>query len=292
MTEATTARKAVPRIGLSTAGAGRMTDLGALAGLGPDSLEVCACGPGEWPRVARFIRSASLPVGLHCPVPYEGRLREFQITGPTSDGRRVALDLVRRTLEAAVDASAAYVVVHFPTPHPRPAGPSRPEGADGDTPEALVDAGARLAELQQLFGVPLFVENLSYHPRFGSATDYRAFFEAFPTLRMCLDVGHAHTSIHGEDVYDFVARTGEFISSVHLYNTQDDGPDVGRHHVPLPAQAPGDGWIDLPRLMRALARHARPEYVVLEHVTGQPDAASAYASTRWLRQLTQELPWN
>ncbi|MFD7709622.1 sugar phosphate isomerase/epimerase family protein [Streptomyces sp. NPDC059785] len=281
-----------PKVGLSTTAAGLTTDLGALTALGPDSIELCRCGHGEWTRAAACIKSSPVPVGLHCPVPYDGRLTEFEVTGPSEQGREQALLLVERTLQTAFDSSAAYVVVHFPTPHPRPRpAPPSPGTERPLTSEVILREGERLAKLQERYGVPMFVENLSYHPDFGSAADYRALFETYPGLRMCLDVGHAHTSIHSTDLYDFVARTGEFVSSVHLYNTRREGAHAGAHDIPHPDRQRGDEWIDLPRLLGTLASVAQPDYLVLEYVSEALNPLSAMEALNWARDLGKELTW-
>ncbi|MEU8926707.1 sugar phosphate isomerase/epimerase family protein [Kitasatospora sp. NPDC048545] len=291
MTGAAQTSMALPLVGLSTTVVGASTDLGRLAETGADVLELCRCDFERWTRIARFIRSSSTPIGLHCPIPYDGQLTSFEITGPDQSERRLALRLVERTLQAAAESTAAYVVVHFPSP--RRAGPwseSRP-AADPDGWARILQDGADLAELQRRFGVPVFVENLSYHPEFGSAAHYRALFESFPNLRMCLDVGHAHLSRHSTDLFAFVRDTAGFVGSVHWYDTVRTGPDAGRHDRPPAAVGLEEDRIDLPALLRTLAAQGRPDYMVLEYAGAVDEFAAARSAVRRLRESVGELSW-
>lgn len=284
-----------PRIGLSTAAVGHCTDLAALVALGCEVVELCGCNTARWQRVAPLVRSAGVPVGLHCPIPFDGRLRRFDITSADDAERAVAFELVERTLRAAAESAAAYVVVHFPSPYPRPASDSmatpEPGRRDPRRWEFILRCGAQLATAQARSGIPVFVENLSYHPDFGSAQDYRAFFQEYPDLRMCLDVGHAHVSTHGTDVYEFVRSTVDFVGSVHVYNTRRTGEKAGQHAVPLVRYEPDEEWIDLPKLLALLAGGSRPDYLVLEYAAASSTTEGDYAATEWLRELVGELMW-
>lgn len=279
-----------PRVGLSTVAASDCTDVAALVAWGCEVVELCGYDTRRWRRVAPLIRSAGVPVGLHCPVPYDGRLRRFDITSTDDANRAVAFELVERTLRAAAESGAAYVVVHFPSPYPRPIADSAPATPDPGRREFILRCGAQLATAQARSGIAVFVENLSYHPDFGSAQDYRAFFQEYPNLRMCLDVGHAHVSAHDTDVYEFVRSTAEFAGSVHVYNTRRTGELAGRHAMPLAQHEPDEDWIDLPKLLALLAEVARPDYLVLEYAAESSTGAD-FASTGWLRELVGDLSW-
>lgn len=279
-----------PRLGLSTVALGHEPDLDALAGLGCEVVELCGCGSEEWHRVGPRIGMLGVPVGLHCPVPLDGTLRSFGITSADERERSAAFDLVERTLDAAAQSGAAYVVVHFPSAYHRPAirSPAKPDPRRRDE---VLRHGERLALMQQRSGIPVLVENLSYHPDFGTAEDYADFFSAYPSLRMCLDVGHAQVSLHTDDVYDFTARTAKFVTSAHVYNTRRDGPCTGRHVTPRRDQRADEGWIDLPQVLSLLAELSTVDYLVLEYTASRTDAAAEYGKAAWLRDLAGDLSW-
>jgi sugar phosphate isomerase/epimerase len=269
---------------------GHEPDLAALTGLGCEVVELCGCDSAGWRRVAPRIGTLGVPVGLHCPVPFDGTLRGFGISSPDDRERATAVDLVERTLDAAAHSGAAYVVVHFPSAYRRPPdrSPARPDPRRRDE---VLRHGERLALAQHRAGVPVLVENLSYHPDFGSAEDYAEFFTAYPGLRMCLDVGHAQVSRHTDDMYEFVARTAKFVASAHVYNTRRDGTAAGSHTVPLRDQASEDGWIDLRRVLSLLAELSTVDHLVLEYTASRADAAAQYGRAAWLRDVVGDLSW-
>lgn len=290
-----TGRRPRPRIGLSTVafghGADIDADIDAFVAMGCEVVELCACDTASWRRVAPRIRSIGVPVGLHCPVPFDGKLTRFDITSSVRAERDTAFDLVERTLRAAEQSAASYVVVHFPSPCPRPvAGPTRTSWT-ADRREFVLWCGERLAVAQSRSGVPVLVENLSHHPVFGSADDYREFFRRYPNLRMCLDVGHAHVSAHNRDVYEFVAAVREFVGSVHLYNTEKSGERAGEHRTPRVDRGGADGWIDLCRVLNLLAGQPAPDQLVFEYHATRAAAQEQYDATKWLRQRALEMQW-
>lgn len=274
---------------MSTVATGHTADLPALVEWGCEAVELCGCDTAGWERVRPLVREMGMPVGLHSPLPLDGPLHRFDITSTIAEQRAVALDMVDRTLRAAQEAESAYVVVHFPSPFPRPTAPL--PVPDPSRREFVLGCGEWLAEAQCRAGVPVFVENLSYHPDFGSAADYREFFTVYPNLRMCLDVGHAHISPKVRDVHEFTGAMAEVIASAHLYNTRRAGQGIGVHTCPLPELGPRDDWIDLPRLLGQLADQATPEYLVFEYAHPVEGARAGYESTRWLRELISGLSW-
>jgi sugar phosphate isomerase/epimerase len=267
-----------PLVGVSAICVGAEDPLSAAREFGAQAVELCAVGTEVWGRLAPAVRASGMAVGLHAPLPFDGRLEAFEITGPTDAGLAEALGLVEATLEAAAGCGARYVVVHFPTPRPR--GFVR---APCSAPATRVrEAGEALTAMARRFGVAVLVENVSFNPDWGSARDYRSFFTAFPELRLCLDVGHAHLSPHVRDVAAFAAELAPWTAAAHLYNTRRDG---GAHLVPTPDQEPAAGFADLRAVLRLLLDAGTLEYAVLEyHVERGDDPLEAFARTAWLRQ--------
>jgi sugar phosphate isomerase/epimerase len=278
------------RIGFSSTTIGFSSEFERFWALEPECLELCACNTSMWSCVKDLIRSSCIPVGLHCPAPYDGPLNRFDITGPSRTGVKKALTLVRQTVQAAADVGAAYVVVHFPTPYTKEA--TRRVASAEMTQAYILQVGEELAELRTVLGVPIFIENMSFNPRFGSATDYRWFLQKFPGLRMCLDLGHAHLSSHEDDACAFTLTVAPFVSSLHIYNTLQRGPNAGYHAVPLQSQTVGQGWMDLLGILENLAECARPEFLIFEYgLAGYNDFQDAYRAACWLRQAIERLSW-
>jgi sugar phosphate isomerase/epimerase len=213
---------------------------------------------------------------------------------------RESLAIVQRTVEAASDVAAPYVVVHFPSSYVEN---SRIPPLSGQA-ERIRQAGLALSQLSESTGIQILVENMSFNPNFGTAEDYCGFLSAFPLLGMCLDLGHAHISRHAGDVYTFTSAVAPFVRSVHLYNTQRNCP-TRRHSVPSPEKRPDDGWMDLPRLLDLLGGCGCLEFVVFEYIlpevvpTAQGDQsegdsciAKAWQETDWLRQIISGMKWS
>jgi sugar phosphate isomerase/epimerase len=279
------------RIGFSSVTIDCSTDFERFWQLSPDCVELCRVGAGEWPRAERFIRTSPVPVGLHCPLPFEGLMKHFEITGPDPGRQTQAIGLVERTLAAAASAGAAYVVVHFPTVFM----PFN-DGADRQLdPETYIEKALETARLLERMsrdsGVAILIENVGMNPYFYSSTHFRRLFECVPHLRMCLDPGHAHVLPIDEDVYTFTEMVAPFVSSVHFYNTNNRSDTKGYHYPPTKLQSAADGWMDLPRILKILSSDSPLDYLIFEYVPSADADEDAQSCARRARREIEDLPW-
>jgi sugar phosphate isomerase/epimerase len=255
-------RDVVPRVGASTIATGSVAFEQPGVPFPIEVVELCNVGLTCWPRLLQLPRDPALAVGLHCPIPFDGWVRRFEITGPDEAGISEAVALVERTLAAAAEIHADYVVTHFPSVLREPPGDAiRPARAR----ETAKRVAASLQELAAEHGVRLFLENVGPNPHFHRAEHYCEVFESTPDLRMCLDFGHAHVLDGPEDVYEFTRIVAPHVASVHLYNATRESYRVGFHRVPAREQTREHGWMDLRALLRHLREAAPLEFVVFEY---------------------------
>lgn len=281
----------IPLIGLSSLTIGCSTDFGSFSQLSPDCIELCRIGLDDWQQAKDFILNSPVPVGLHCPLPFDGLMKHFEITGPDPDRQRLALELVERTIAAAVSASAAYIVVHFPTVF-------TPFNTEADwhlNPttyiEKALETGQLLGRMSRDSGIPILIENVGENPYFYNGLHFRSLFECAPNLRMCLDPGHAHVLPIGEDVYQFTQAVAPYVASVHFYNTNNILQSKGHHYLPAEQQTEADGWINLRILLRILSAESALNYLVFEYLaTAVDDNAKRHMSR--MRKEVEKLPWN
>jgi sugar phosphate isomerase/epimerase len=279
------------RIGFSSVTIGCSTDFGRFRRLSPECVELCRIGPEEWPRAERFILDSPVPVGLHCPIPFEGLMKHFEITGPHAARRAQALGLVERTLAAAASARAAYIVVHFPTVFTPLNGPADRELNPAAYFEDALETGRLLERMSLEAGVPLLVENVGPNPYFYSGSHFRTLFEYAPGLRMCLDPGHAHVLHIGEDVYAFTEAVAPHVASVHFYNTNNLTETKGYHHPPAEDQAEADGWMDVRRILKILSAATSPDYLIFEYMGSPEGDDGAPGCVRRMRDEIAGLTW-
>jgi len=173
---------------------------------------------------------------------------------PDDAVRRASLDAASSVFAAAAEAGVGVVVVHPNAPVNRQFIASEFEANFARSRESI----AVLAERADRAGVRIAVENLPMRntPRPGGRIE--------DTLRMiaglgdhvgvCFDVGHSNANI--EDPTDEIRAAGARILCVHLQD--NDGLGEDQHLVP------GDGTVDWPRVIGALAECAPDAYVNFE----------------------------
>jgi len=241
----------------------------------PTVIEICGLGQQHWRDVKQYIANLPLKVGLHCPIPFDGWVSHFEITGPDAARQEQAFDLVRRTLDSAAEIGAAYVNVHFPTVlacHGDSA--LRPELASS----LAMRAASRLSQLSERYGIQILLENVGPNPYFSLSHDFVRVFEAFPNLKMCLDFGHAHVASAAESVYCFAEVVAPYVESMHVYNATPQQYRVGFHSPPTPDQDERGGWMDLERLLGLVARNGRCAQLVFEYSAAHSEDEQA---VRW-----------
>ena len=277
------------RVGFSSVTIDCSTAFDGFWQLSPQCLELCRIGLDAWPHARDFVTASPVPVGLHCPLPFDGLIEHFEITGPNSD--RQAQELVHRTLSAAAAARAAYVVVHFPTVFDRFNGQADWQLDTRRYIGKALEMGVVLESMSQNFGVPILIENVGFNPHFHTGSHFRQLFEGAPTLRMCLDPGHAHVLAIGEDVYTFTEAVAPYVSAVHLYNTNSRIEPIGHHYPPAEDQLPLDGWMDLRRILGLLADGSFVKWLIFEYVGTAEMYADHKAGIEWMRKEIAELRW-
>ena len=201
------------RVGFSTTVLDRSISLDKLYELQTEVVEICGYSPEAWGKLRIDLSHADIPVGLHCPIPFAGWVKQFDITGQ-GEHRRAAFELVEMTLQAARLVNGAYVNVHFPSVVRRPADLCglRQSGYLN----SVMNSARELHALSEKYKVPVLLENVGPNPFFYKAEHFRAMFERVPGLRLCFDPGHLHVLPNGEDVYSFAEDLIAFIISVHI----------------------------------------------------------------------------
>ncbi len=259
------------KIGFSTTASQNSTDISSLSRFRPEIIEICGCKNSDWRTLCDAVASAGIPIGLHCPAPFDGWPPHFEVTGPNADRQRYALSLIEQSLAAAEQVGALYVVVHFPsvireTPDVDPLSKHGMNSRAGRA-DALASA-QQIAELSDRYGVAVMLENVAPNPYFGSSDDFCWLFEQVPSLSMCLDFGHVHVVETCESVYQFADNVAGHVSSMHVYNASTSRYTVGRHDPPFDDYPEDEGWMDLELLLRSVQAGGNPEYLIFEYTYG------------------------
>ena len=105
--------------------------------------------------------------------------------------------------------------------------------------------------------MPLCIENM--FPSTQSLVepeDFHPVFEAFPALRMTLDIAHAHIqSQGGRRALDFIERLGDRIEHIHASD------NFGREDNHLPV---GAGTVEFRKILKALKKTGYDKTITLE----------------------------
>jgi sugar phosphate isomerase/epimerase len=229
-----------------------LEELETMAKLGFDYLELTMDAPQAHYTVIRRIKDElmhsleRLHMGLVCHLP------TFVSTADLTDSlREASLDEVLQSLELAAELRAMKAVLH----------PSLHRGLsvfvmDQVRQHALRSLDAVVEKADQL-GVCLCLENM--FPQSNSLVnpeDFIEVFERFPTLRMTLDVGHAHIGEKGiAKILAFIEKFPDRIHHIHAndnFGNEDD-------HLPV-----GAGTIEFPRIVKALKETGYDETITLE----------------------------
>ncbi|MFF3689984.1 sugar phosphate isomerase/epimerase family protein [Streptomyces sp. NPDC002187] len=262
-------------LGVSTSVLTVKSDLEALLAYEPDLVEFYTYPVEALPQIRKFCADHGIRPALHTPTPHPQLMPRYCPTGPDPQEAAEAIAALEATARCAADLGAQHVVAHFPTPYP----PYPAEGFE-DLASAFLAEAARLS---RAFQVPVLIENMTYNPHCAKAKQYARFLKEWPTLGLCLDIGHAHQLGGPEAVRSFADVLGPHIRSVHLY----DNDRSGSGHRPYPA--PGSGTHpQVPcDVVAHVLRTCRPAAVVLEH-----DAGHGHPDRRlldWLRETAEYL---
>ncbi len=238
-------------VGVSTGIFGHDLDRHTLGLYSPDVVEIYGLDTTTTDKVLQLVEQLGSAVSLHAPTPFDGH-RPFRFFPTSSRAEEVdfAIGSALTTIDLAARIGALHVVVHFPSPRPEGGAESFPSRADRFLHPVVDHARDR--------GVPLLIENLSFHDQCHTADHYRQVLERHPHLELCLDIGHAHLSAVSSAL-DFMAEVGPRIASVHAYELAPD--DKG--HQPLPTRD-GSDLVMTDDVIAALRRLPALRSVVLE----------------------------
>lgn len=229
-----------------------LDEIETFARMGFDYLELAMDPPmahhrilaAERQAIVQKLRDSHMALVCHLPT--------FVTTADLTDSLREASVMeMHRSLEVASALGARKVVLH----------PSMASGLGVfvletvkayafDFLSAIVTAADRL-------GMTLCLENMFPRNQIGvEADDFEAFFEAFPSLRLTLDTGHAHINDRGERrLRSLVDRLADRIAHLHISDNQGH---VDEH------LAVGHGTIDFTGLVKRLMRAGYDGTVTLE----------------------------
>jgi sugar phosphate isomerase/epimerase len=229
-----------------------LEELETIAKLEFDYLELTMDAPEAHYTVIRGMKDElvhaleRLHMGLICHLP------TFVSTADlTGSLRKASLNEVLESLEVAAELRTMKAVLH----------PSLHRGLsvfvmDQVRQHALRSLEAIVDKADQL-GVCLCLENM--FPQSNSLInpeDFVEVFEQFPTLRMTLDVGHAHIGEKGvAKILDFIERFPDRIYHIHANDNFGNGDD----HLPI-----GAGTIEFPGIVKALKAIGYDETITLE----------------------------
>src|SRR3954447_17740155 len=219
-----------------------VAELRRLHGLGYAGLDVTLEPPGAWPidgdELARTLDelevSAVGHTAYHLPI-----ASQFDTVEAAARGE------YRRQLSTFAEADIRLVNVH-PQRHGFEHRPRREVHARNGA------AIARLCEDASTEGCSVMVENLIH--TFGTVEALSTIFEAAPSARWHLDVGHAHAAGPGT-LEALLQSFGDRLVHVHVH----DNDGTADQHLPL-----GDGTLDVDAAARALHAQQYDGLVTIE----------------------------
>lgn len=227
-------------------------EIQAIGALGLDYLELAMDPPRAHHTQLRSRKKALLKqlkasnLGLICHLPTFVQLADL-----TAGLRQASLEEVLGALETAADLGARKVVLH----------PGYISGLGGyvlNQVKALaMESLAAVYARSQALGLTVCVENL--FPRFSpfvTPEDFAPVFEAFPGLRLILDLAHAFIGVRSSArCLDFLDRFGDRLAHLHVSDNQGQRDD----HLPL-----GSGCLPLKTIFRSLKKTGYDDTCTLE----------------------------
>lgn len=261
--------------------------------------------PAELDLLYAYIQDQGIRFGIHCPLFQPTWLEEkglyLAMLDQDTKRRRLFFRLVEENLEWGSRWEAEYVLVHiqrmmlFDTLQ-------NGELSTSDAEALVWEGAARLDELSQQYGIPIYVENALGCPFFYESEQYIALFERFPRLRFCLDIGHllVDATLYHFRADRFIEQIAPYIRSLHLYNK----PALGklenvtfeqfqklRQKFPVhPSQSPADGWNDTETFLRIVLRNNEHCIINFEvHPSLYPDYTYTQEGIRWVKALRRQI---
>lgn len=255
--------------------------LDTLAGAGAAGIELFAArhhfdytSRAQVREIADWFRSnETKPWSMHAPlyaeVEGEGERGAPQLNVVQADkaGRIEAMDEIKRALEAAEQIPLKHMVLHLG---------QRNSSWNPQALEHALTAVEHLRAFARPLGVQILVENLEKND-IAQPENLMEILSVghFDDIGICLDVGHAHLD---QDILSAIGTMGERIRSVHVHDNMKDKDS----HL-----WPGDGTIQWPETIQALAALPEPPALVLE-IQRTPDSSGSEVKDR-LRQTFEFL---
>ncbi len=229
-----------------------LQELDAIAELGFDYFELAMDSPQAHFTTIRRQKDAILKalerhrIGLVCHLPTFLALADL-----TGSIREASVSEMVGSLEVAAELNAMKVVIH----------PSYVTGLGGFVVDQAREYGLRsfrtIVEKANELGLCLCLENM--FPRMNSLVnpdDFHTMLDTFPSLRLTLDLGHAHIGSRDERRnLDFLQRFPDRLAHIHA----SDNFGKEDNHLPI-----GAGTIDFRRIIKALKQTGYDETVTLE----------------------------
>lgn len=244
------------------------TVLGEMAGLGLDATELGP--PGYLPEAPAELRALLERHGL-------GLIGGFLAVALHDAGQRWStMDDARQVAELLANAGAEVLVLAAATGRD---GYDRRQVLTDAQWETLIETAARIRDMAAQHGLRTVL-----HPHVGTQVETEDEVERFLTgsdLEICLDTGHL--LIGGTDPVELARRHPERVGHVHLKDVRAAVAEVVRggqisytHAVGAGMYVPlGDGDIDVPALVRILARAGYAGWYVLEQDTALRQGSTA-----------------
>jgi sugar phosphate isomerase/epimerase len=217
-----------------------LEELETIAALGFDYLELTMDPPQSHYSVIRetkpnlMSRLGQLKMKLVCHLP-----SFLSIADLTDSIREASVQEMIASLETAAELRAMKVVLH--PPYMTGLGPMVPDL----TRNLARSSMERIVERADQLGLVLCVENMFVRTKsLAEPADFQELFHEFPTLKLTLDIGHAHIeSRQTNRNLDFIRRFPDRLS--HLHVSDNFGKDD--NHLPI-----GAGSVDFRRISNAL----------------------------------------
>ena len=242
------------------------------------------------PRLRQLIAKHNLFWSIHTPLVqidwYPQPPTWSFLCDADKDDRESTMKMIRLTMEHAEEYGAEYIVVHFPSPA------SNDSCDDGHKLESIAWKSCEwLAELSFKRNIPIHLEGVGQSSLINAGFLTALLKEYAPTLRYCFDTAHTNlAAIYNDiDLYDLQKELLPYIGSVHLWNTRGREDYLTFRHVPVhPSQSPEDGWVDIPRVLRALDAANNSLAVIFESMPSYPGSLGDYdykEGVKWVKEL-------
>lgn len=233
-------------------------------------LEVGRVSEKEMSRLEDFLTKASLPFGVHSPLPRPANYKELVKGSLNPISRRALWVSARETCLTAARLQADYVVFHLPWYSRKTCNSFLKKHNPDVLKNLILEDCLYLQRLQKELGIPVVLELMYLDPKIFPPSWLQEILNQAPLLGTCLDVGHVHCSIPHFTGMDFMTLAAPLLPKVkvvHFYNCK-----LGPHHKHKPVnslQDPAAGWIDLTALVPIILKHNPNSVFVLEFTKKQ-----------------------